>query len=281
MRTPLRVVVAVAAASLALSATSAVAVIGGQRDGNDHPNVGMILGTGPDDHLLVCTGTLIDPQTVLTAAHCVQPHIEGYGDFTYEITFANRVDVVDDFPAPLLDGIPGTPDPNPAYDPALFLGGEFTPKEFRKGNEQDVGLLHLSAPVTGITPARIVDAKDVARFALRRRPDVLQVGYGDNTDDGTPTGNPFMDGYRNRSLFPIKDLRGGTVFGNARPLTRKGYFGTPSFGDSGSPFLMDGEVGAVFAWSDDTTNVAAGVRLDAGPGRAFLRSRGVIRTGRD
>src|SRR3712207_3171579 len=49
---------------------SADAIIGGQPDGNGHPNVALLWITdGPDRY--ICTGTLVSPTVVVTAAHCL------------------------------------------------------------------------------------------------------------------------------------------------------------------------------------------------------------------
>ena len=56
---------------LALS-TSVNAVVDGRPDGSQHPNVGLIIGLDSDGlWVYTCTGTLVDPTTVLSAAHCL------------------------------------------------------------------------------------------------------------------------------------------------------------------------------------------------------------------
>src|SRR5262249_26410289 len=67
----LSAVVATAACSSAppdVSTTSAGAISGGQLDPN-HPNVGLVFWTDSAGHSELCTGTLLTPRVVLTAAH--------------------------------------------------------------------------------------------------------------------------------------------------------------------------------------------------------------------
>ena len=73
-------VVVLACAVAAILATTAQAITFGQPDGNRHPNVGALVADwneespGPDEF---CTGTLVSPTLLLTAAHCMVDWPEG------------------------------------------------------------------------------------------------------------------------------------------------------------------------------------------------------------
>ena len=73
MRTARGLLSVIVIALLALLATAmpAVAITGGEPDGERHPNVGLILfydGTGR----FRCSATLISPTILITAAHCTE-----------------------------------------------------------------------------------------------------------------------------------------------------------------------------------------------------------------
>src|SRR5215203_1408631 len=51
------------------STSPAAAITGGEPDGNDHPNVGLILFYDAEGRFR-CSATLISPTVLVTAAHC-------------------------------------------------------------------------------------------------------------------------------------------------------------------------------------------------------------------
>ena len=57
---------------LAFWISPAAAIVFGDLDGGDHPNVGLLLITLPDrEPIPVCSGILVeDPRAFLTAGHC-------------------------------------------------------------------------------------------------------------------------------------------------------------------------------------------------------------------
>src|SRR5215471_15781633 len=73
MRRSLLVVMAVVAAVL-WSTMPASASTNGQPDGTRHPYVGL-----EDNGVFACTGTLISPTVVVTAAHCFSDSTSTYG----------------------------------------------------------------------------------------------------------------------------------------------------------------------------------------------------------
>src|SRR5919202_5992803 len=68
MRRGLVLVVALAV----LLPASAGAITYGQPDGSRHPMVGALVGTFPDGTYPYCSGALISPTVLLTAAHCAE-----------------------------------------------------------------------------------------------------------------------------------------------------------------------------------------------------------------
>jgi hypothetical protein len=67
-----RIVLLLASAALALllGCGEVLAITYGQPDGNNHPNVGALVGTFDGQTYAYCSGFLISPTVFLTAAHC-------------------------------------------------------------------------------------------------------------------------------------------------------------------------------------------------------------------
>ena len=75
-----------AAASLLVSAIPAAAITGGEPDGEGHPNVALI-AFYDDGTRYRCTATLVNPTTMITAAHCTQTN--GYTLVTFSTFISN------------------------------------------------------------------------------------------------------------------------------------------------------------------------------------------------
>ena len=58
-------------AAMAMAIGPAGAISGGDLDGNDHPNVAMIVFYQPDGRFR-CSATLVSPTVLVTAAHCTE-----------------------------------------------------------------------------------------------------------------------------------------------------------------------------------------------------------------
>ena len=64
------------------------------------------------------------------------------------------------------------------------------------------------------------------------------------------------------------------ALGHANPNDAHGY-GFPTHGDSGSPWFLNGSIAVLYSFGG-RNNLAGGARLDTGPARDFLRSRGLV-----
>ena len=107
-------------ASLLLTATPVLAILGGQPDGNGHPYVGAI-DVRPTGRRIPCTGTLISPTVFLTAGHCTHFFDEA-GLTEARVTF----DPVFSDTATFYTGSVHT---NPLYTP-FMTGSQYDPGDF-------------------------------------------------------------------------------------------------------------------------------------------------------
>jgi secreted trypsin-like serine protease len=144
----------------------------------------------------ICTGTVIGPFTVLTAAHCVSPEIVGAGQVFEVLTGPTLV-------------LPGLPVSSTTFHPAWVSSNPF--------GGHDVGIVHLASPTT--LPAIPIDS-DPSIFALATR----IVGYGSNTHANTGVGTK-----RTATTVPVAASATIVQIGNTSTQTCHGDSGGPAF----------------------------------------------------
>jgi Trypsin len=237
--------------SLAAAATPAAAITGGEPDGNRHPNVGLILFYQPDGRFR-CSATLISPTVLITAAHCTTGTL-GSTLVTFDSVIAEQP------PSPF----PVAADPSAGYTPeeitaAGYLSGTaYTHPDYSNftdlANWNDVGVIVLDEPVTGIAPATLAPTGYLDQFAQPALNGTVfeVVGYGTEVrkpESGPQKPQPMSYPLERRyTTQPGQKLTDQILQANGNYNDTRGGGGT-CFGDSGGPVFLKGNLVAVTSY---------------------------------
>jgi secreted trypsin-like serine protease len=209
---------------------AADAITNGQEDvGNDYPFVGLLAFYDSDgEYVHRCTGTLISPTVVLTAAHCTDGTATAYAYFS--------VEVPDDF-RENPTGISGATYTHPDYNPNTL-----TP---------DVGVVVLEEPVTlseypVLAPEGFLSDLKANREILDDT--FVNVGYG--LLEGWPPPDLQDNETRYFSTSPYRGLTPNNLH-LLQASAATGQGGT-CFGDSGGPHFWEDTliIVSVTSWGD-------------------------------
>src|SRR5918993_1759112 len=233
------------------AALPAAAITGGEPDGNRHPNVGLILFYTEEGRFR-CSATLISPTVLITAAHCTEG-VLGSTLVTFDSVIAEEPP----------SGFPVAADPTEGYtdeeiEAAGYLSGtSYTHPEYSGftdlANWNDVGVIVLDEPVTGITPATLAPEGYLDQYS---QPELQRtifevVGYGTEVrkpESGPqkplPMSYPLIRRY---TTLPGQKLTPQILQLNSNPNDVRGGGGT-CFGDSGGPVFLDGYLVAVTSY---------------------------------
>jgi hypothetical protein len=247
MNRPVRTIIGAVTTALmiGLAALPATAITGGEPDGEGHPNVALIVFYDAAGRFR-CSATLASPTVLITAAHCTDG-VLGKTAVTFSSTIAEAP------PTP----IPPAADPTVGYTAAelatagLLSGDAYTHPEYSDftdiNNWNDVGVVVLDEPVSGITPAALAPLNFLDAF---NQPSLNKtiftvVGYGTEVRklNGT-TGKPVPMSFpliRRVTTEPGQKLTGQILQMNGNDKDIRGGGGT-CFGDSGGPVFKDGYI---------------------------------------
>jgi len=206
-------------------------IIGGTPSGaGDYPSTGVILAVGIMGQYgigsMLCTGTLIAPDVVLTAGHCTENPFVGYTD-EYEFYFSFTTDVAY-FGQDTLDLPPQTRAvraaiPHTDWDMDVlssFTGG--------LANFKDIALMVLDGEFSGVTPAMLLEDDDGASLAPGTSVEIA--GYGQRDAD-----DPNSFGIKYHATTHINEVGSSEMqIGDSPPADPQ-----KCHGDSGGPTFLN------------------------------------------
>lgn len=242
----------VAAAALAAALTipaTAGAITNGSPDGSGHPNVGGLVADTQysDGTWIYCSGTLVSPTVVLTAAHCAEDNASDRVRFTFSSAYqaGDRV-------------YAGTFHGDPAYDQA-------------QSDPHDIAVIVLDKAVKGIAPARLPAAGSLSGLSGSQQ--FTSVGYGAYAVTNQPGGHQYLyDDVRGVATGTLNSINASWLRISMNPSTGNG--GT-CYGDSGGAnFLGTTNILAASTITGDAVCRSTNVdyRLDTVSARSFLRA---------
>ena len=233
--------------ALFVLAGPALAITYGVPDGNDHPNVGALVGVFSGGTFPYCSGALISPTVFLTAAHCDIGRTAVF--VTFDSVFTSRSKLY-----------PGTFSGDPLFNQS-------------QSDPHDIAVVVLDKPIRGLTPARLPALGQFDRVDKDQK--FTAVGYGGQEAVNQP-GGPVI-GFLDTREFAVSTFNAvGPGYMRLSQNPAKGDGGT-CFGDSGGPnFLGAGasetDIIAGTTITGDALCKATNViyRLDIESARAFL-----------
>ena len=211
----------VAGLSLGIGATPAKAIVYGEEviDASiSYPWVASIWYASPSDDYYrhVCTGSLILPDVVLTAAHCIS------NSGTYFVQMGS-------------DTLDGNNEPAFYEVDAVWKN----PRYSKKTAINDVGLLKLTNTQTTVTPMPYAARRDLAAVKRTKKFEILGWGINQAGEDATYLRYTQVSekGQAARAYYSSKYFNQTTMIAAGRYLRKEKIYTGACSGDSGGPLV--------------------------------------------